>query len=67
MTDGCGNAFLPSEIQCHDAHIVEGQLDFANGLLGSYATSYGAVHLVGQPILTGYCLELKYFFKVGEE
>ena len=67
MSDGGCNAFLASEVQRHDAHIIQRELNLTYSLLGSYATCYGAVHLVGQPILTGHCFKLKYFFEVGKE
>ena len=64
MAEGCGDACMPTIVECHHTTVGERKLYLALGLLAGYLTRHGAVYLVRQPVLAGYRLELQYIIKI---
>ena len=54
VTQGGGNTCVAAIVKGHDAAVGQRQLQFALRLLVGHLARYGAVHLVGQPVLAGY-------------
>ena len=63
MTDGGGYTLVAAVVEGYHAAVAQRQLNFALTLLTGYLTRYGAVYLVGQPVLAGYGFQLQH---VGE-
>ena len=60
MTQSCGNTFASAVVQSHHSAVAQRQLQASLTLLAGYLTGHGAVHLVCEPVLTSYGLELQY-------
>ena len=64
MADGRGDAVFATIVESHHAAVGNGQLYLALALLSGHLACHRAVHLVGEPVLAGYGLELKNTLKV---
>ena len=64
MTDSSSHTLGATVVESYYAAVAQGQLELTLTLLAGNLTSNGAVHLVGQPVLTCYRLELEHVLNV---
>ena len=64
MSEGCGDTLLATIVQGDDTTVAQRQLNLTLALLTGNLTRYGAIHLVGQPVLTGHSLQLEHAIEV---
>ena len=64
MTYGSCDTLLAAIVKSYDTAVRERQLQLTLALLTGNLTCYGAVHLVGQPILTCNSLQLQHVTQV---
>ena len=64
MAQGRGNAFLATVVERHDAAVAQRQLHLPLCLLAGHLARHRAVHLVGEPVLTGHCFQLQHVVEV---
>ena len=60
MSQGSGNAFLATIVECHHTTVAQRELDFTLTLLAGNLTRHRTVDLVGQPVFAGHGLELQH-------
>ena len=59
MTHCCYDTLLATVVESYNTAVGEWQLNLTLALLTGNLTRYGAVHLVGQPVLTSHSLHLE--------
>ena len=64
MSKGCGYAGLATIIEGYDTTIGERELHLSLRLLTRNLARDGTVYLVGEPILTCHCLQLKHVVEI---
>ena len=60
MTQRCGDTLLATIVESYHTAVAQWQLYAALTLLAGNLTCYRAVNLIGQPVLTSYCLKLEH-------
>ncbi len=67
MSDRSSDSFFSTVVERYDTAVAQRQLKFALALLACYFTCHGAVYLICQPILAGYCFELQHIRQIFME
>ena len=64
MTDSGSHTLGATIVECYNTAVTERQLKFTLTLLTGNLTRYRAVHLIGEPVLTSYRLELEHLLYI---
>ena len=64
MTDRRSDTRLSAIVESHGTQVAQRQLQFALALLACHLARYRTVHLVGQPVLASYRLQLEHILQI---